>query len=151
MSAQRDLPASLTVIATYLGSRGHNLMQQFLPNTYPAGAVTPCATCPAGFAYLTSDGPLAAQRRPGAGAPPAAQRVHREVQYTLAKATDDAAAFAGATLAGVGMAQDWLDLDAEYAPLDLRPAAPGGRRRRSTRPARASPAARWSTAGAGAC
>ena len=32
---QRDLPASLTVIATYLGTQGTNLMQEFLPNTYP--------------------------------------------------------------------------------------------------------------------
>ena len=47
VSAQRDLPASLTVIATYLGSRGHNLMQQFLPNTYPAGgAVNLCRRVP---------------------------------------------------------------------------------------------------------
>ena len=48
-SVQRDLPASLTVIATYLGTKGSHLMQEFLPNTYPAGAVNPCPTCPAGF------------------------------------------------------------------------------------------------------
>ena len=38
-------------------------------------------------------------------------------QYTLAKATDDAAAaFTGATLNGAAIAQDWLNLDAELAP-----------------------------------
>ncbi|HEY6357007.1 MAG TPA: carboxypeptidase regulatory-like domain-containing protein, partial [Vicinamibacterales bacterium] len=36
VSAQRDLPASLTVIAAYLGAEGSHLMQAFLPNTYPA-------------------------------------------------------------------------------------------------------------------
>ena len=45
-SVQRDLPSSLTVIATYLGSRGTHLMQEFLPNTYPIGAANPCPACP---------------------------------------------------------------------------------------------------------
>src|SRR6185369_9455453 len=40
---QRDLPASLTMTATYLGTAGGRLMQEFLPNTFPAG--TSCATC----------------------------------------------------------------------------------------------------------
>ena len=38
------------------------------------------------------------------------------VQYTLARATDNAAAFAGAGLSGSAIAQNWLDLDAEWAP-----------------------------------
>ena len=114
LSAQKDLPASLTMIATYLGSRGHNLMQQFLPNTYPAGTQVACLTCPAGFAYLTSTG----RSLRNAGQFQLRRRLRNgftaSVQYTLAKATDDAAAFAGATLAGSGLAQNWLDLDAEY-------------------------------------
>ena len=57
-----------------LARKGSHLMQEFLPNTYPAGAVNPCPTCPSGFVYLTSNGTLAAARRPGAAAPPAAQR-----------------------------------------------------------------------------
>jgi len=40
--AQRDLPASLTMTATYLGTHGSHLMQEFLPNTVPVGAVNPC-------------------------------------------------------------------------------------------------------------
>ena len=54
--AQRDLPASLTMTATYLGTRGSHLMQEFLPNTVPIGAANPCPACPAGFVYLTSNG-----------------------------------------------------------------------------------------------
>src|SRR5262245_62827844 len=54
LSAQRDLPGSLTIVGTYLGSKGSHLMQEFLPNTYPAGAVNPCGSCPVGFVYLTS-------------------------------------------------------------------------------------------------
>ena len=56
VSVQRDFPASLTVIATYLGTKGSHLMQEFVPNTYPIGAVNPCASCPSGFVYLASDG-----------------------------------------------------------------------------------------------
>ena len=62
-SAQRDLPASLTVIAAYLGAKGSHLMQASLPNTYPAGAENPCAACPSGFVYVTLDRQLAQKRR----------------------------------------------------------------------------------------
>jgi hypothetical protein len=114
-SLQRDLPASLTVIATYLGAKGSHLMQQFVPNTYPAGVVNPCPTCPTGFRYVTSDGrsmrnaaqvQLRRRLRNGFSA---------SVQYTIAKAMDNAAAFSGASLEGGVLAQDWLDLEAEYA------------------------------------
>ena len=56
LSVQKDLPASLTVTGAYLGARGSRLMQEVMPNTYPAGAVHQCPTCPVGFAYLTSNG-----------------------------------------------------------------------------------------------
>ncbi|HEV8394897.1 MAG TPA: carboxypeptidase regulatory-like domain-containing protein [Vicinamibacterales bacterium] len=115
-SVQRDLPSSLTVIATYLGSHGTHLMQEILPNTYPVGGVNPCASCPTGFVFLSSNG--TSQRD-------AAQiQLRRRLrngftasgQYTLAKATDDATAFGGASLAGFSIAQNWLDLDAERGP-----------------------------------
>jgi hypothetical protein len=115
-AVQRDLPSSLTMVATYLGTRGSRLMQQVLPNTYPAGFLNPCATCPAGFVYLTSGGrssrhagqfQLRRRLRNGLSA---------SVQYTLSKAEDDAAAFSGASLVGASIAQDWLNLDAEYGP-----------------------------------
>ena len=43
--AQRDLPASLTMTATYLGTHGSHLMQEFLPNTVPSPCRAPC-DCP---------------------------------------------------------------------------------------------------------
>ena len=114
-SVQRDLPASLTVVATYLGTRGSRLMQEFLPNTYPSGAVNPCPSCPAGFVYLTSNGrssrhagQLEVRRRLRNG-------LTATTRYTLAKASDDAGAFTGVSLTGSAIAQDWLNLDAEWA------------------------------------
>jgi hypothetical protein len=114
-SVQQDLPSDLTVTASYLGVRGTNLMQQLLPNTYPAGAINPCPTCPAGFRYLVSNGRSSRhagvfqlRRRLSAG-------FTSTVEYTLAKAMDNAASFAGATLAGSALVQNWLDPEAEYA------------------------------------
>ena len=118
-SLQRDLPASLTVLTTYLGTRGSHLMQEFLPNTYPSGAVNPCPTCPAGFVYLTSNG----RSTRHAGQFQLRRRLRNgltaTVQYTLSKAMDDAGAFAGVGLSGGAIAQDWLNLDAEWAPSNF--------------------------------
>ena len=115
-SVQRDLPASLTVNLTYLGTHGTNLIQEFLPNTYPRGVVNPCPTCPAGFVYLTSDGSSSRH----AGQLQVRRRLRNgltaSVQYTLAKAEDNAASFQGANLSGAVFAQNWLDLDAEWGP-----------------------------------
>jgi hypothetical protein len=119
-SVQRDFPASLTILTTYLGTRGSHLVQQFLPNTYPSGGTNPCPSCPAGFVYVTSNG----RSTRHAGQVQVRRRLRNgltaTVQYTLSKAMDDAAA--GLTGSGVpsgsGMtiAQDWLNLDAEWAP-----------------------------------
>ena len=116
LSVQRDLPASLTVTGTYLGTRGSHLMQEFAPNTYPVGAVNPCASCPSGFVYLTSNGSslknaaqLQVRRR-------LRQGLMAVANYTFGKATDNAAAFTTADLNGAVVAQNWLDLDAERAP-----------------------------------
>src|SRR6202044_534448 len=56
LSVQRDLPGALQLTATYLGVKGTRGVQQFLPNTYPIGASSPCADCPSGFVYQTSGG-----------------------------------------------------------------------------------------------
>lgn len=115
-SAQRDFPASLTMIVTYLGTRGNRLIQEFLPNTDAPGAAQTCFTCPVGFVYLTSDGTslrnaiqVEVRRRLRAG-------LTSTFRYTLAKATDNAASFSGATLSGGSIAQDWRDLEAERGP-----------------------------------
>jgi hypothetical protein len=83
---QRDLPASLTVNATYLGTHGTHLIQEFLPNTYPAGAVNPCPT-PAGYAFPHLGRQLIATRR----ATPRRRRcggLTATVQCTLSKASE---------------------------------------------------------------
>jgi trimeric autotransporter adhesin len=119
VSVQRDLPESLTVLATYLGTRGSRLMQEFLPNTYPAGAQPECLECPSGFVYLTSGGRSTRQ----AGQFQLRRRLRSgltaTVQYTLAKARDNAGAFTGVNLTGTAIAQNWLDLDAEWAPSNF--------------------------------
>jgi trimeric autotransporter adhesin len=116
---QRDLPGSLTVTATYLGTKGSNLLQEFLPNTNPVGTVNPCLSCPSGFVYLTSNGTSSRH----AGQFQLRRRLRNglaaSVQYTLAKATDNATAFAGVNLTGSAIAQDWRDLDAEQAPSNF--------------------------------
>jgi hypothetical protein len=116
VSVQRDLPASLTVNLTYLGTKGSHLMQEILPNTYPIGATNPCSLCPSGFIYLQSDGhslrnsaQIQVRRRLRNG-------FTATVQYTLSKATDNATAFSGASLGGSAIAQNWLDLSAEEGP-----------------------------------
>ena len=115
VTVQRDLPGQLALLGTYLGTRGTDLMQQILPNTYPAGADNPCMACPVGFRYLTSNGrsmrhsaQIQVRRRLSAGFTAA-------TEYTLAKSMDDAASFGGATLDGGANAQNWRDPRAEYA------------------------------------
>jgi hypothetical protein len=117
--AQRDLPASLTMTATYLGTRGSHLMQEFLPNTVPAGAANPCPSCPAGFVYLMSNGhsnrqtgQLQLRRRLRNG-------MTAMVQYALSKSMDDAGAFTGVNMNGSAIAQDWQHLDAEWGPSNF--------------------------------
>jgi trimeric autotransporter adhesin len=115
-SVQRDLPASLTVTATYLGTHGTNLLQEILPNSYAPGTTNPCPSCPAGFIYLLSDG--TSDRHAGQ------LQVRRRLRngltwtanYALAKAEDNATAFSGASQFGGAIAQNWLDLDSERGP-----------------------------------
>jgi hypothetical protein len=113
---QRDLPASLTINATYLGTRGSHLPQEYLPNTVPLGAANPCPACPAGFVYLTSNGGSNRQT----GQLQLRRRLHNgltaTVQYALSKATDNAGAFTGPSLSGAAIAQNWQDLEAEQGP-----------------------------------
>ena len=100
LSAQRDLPAALQVTATYLGVKGTRGVQQFLPNTYPIGAVNPCAACPSGFVYQTSGGDstresaqvhLRRRLRSGFAA---------SLLYTFSKSVDDDAMLGGQGASG---------------------------------------------------
>ncbi len=75
-------------------------------------------SCPSGFVYLTSKG----SSLRNAGQFTIRRRLHQgltaSLQYTLAKATDDAATFSGTTIApqSLAIAQDWLDPAAERGP-----------------------------------
>lgn len=136
LSVQRDLPWSLQMTATYLGTKGTRAMQEYLPNTYPTGAASPCPACPTGFVYLASN----ANSTRGAAQLQLRRRLRNglaaTLQYTLSKSIDDAAALGGqgasantqaATVqnlsglsgaSGTGaahpsIAQNWLDLRAD--------------------------------------
>ncbi len=138
LSVQRDLPGSLQMTATYLGIKGTRGPQEFLPNTYPAGAASPCPACPTGFAYLTSSGNSTRE----AAQIQLRRRLHNglaaALQYTFSKSIDDVAALGGqgastgaqntdmqnpfstgnavsggTNPAGLAIAQNWLDLSDE--------------------------------------
>ncbi len=110
-SIQKDLPASLIMIVTYAGTKGTRIAQEFYPNTYPTGANNPCASCPNGFVYETSNGDSTRE----AGNVQLRRRLHNgftaNLQYTYAKAIDDSNA--GGRGAASLVAQNWLNLSAE--------------------------------------
>jgi trimeric autotransporter adhesin len=131
-SVQRDLPGSLQMTVTYLGIKGTHGTQEFLPNTYPAGAINPCPLCPFGYEYVKSNGNSTRE----AGEIQLRRRLYSgftaTVQYTYAKAIDDDAVLGGvgagasspvgsaipsaptaAPARSLAVAQNWLDLSAE--------------------------------------
>ena len=95
LSVQRDLPGALQMTATYLGIKGTRGVQEFLPNTYPIGAVNPCPACPSGFVYRTSGGNSTRE----AGQMQLRRRLRNgftaTLQYTYSKSIDDDAALGG--------------------------------------------------------
>jgi hypothetical protein len=143
-SVQRDLPGSLQMTASYVGTEGTHLIQKSLPNTFPSGAANPCTACPTGFVYVSSHGTSTRH----AGQFQMRRRLQNgfmaNVQYTFSKSIDDAALGTppqttapaqGSTLVegsppgqgtqpvqavppaqgGSLIAQDWLNLKAEKA------------------------------------
>src|SRR6185295_16994480 len=96
---------------TYQGVKGTRSQQQFLPNTFPLGALDPCPVCPSGFTYLVSNGNsirhaglMQVRRRLRSG-------FTAEVQYTFAKSIDNALLGGGG--GGAVIAQNWLNLRGE--------------------------------------
>jgi hypothetical protein len=112
-SVQRDLPASLVMLATYTGIKGTHQAQAFVPNTWPDGAVNPCPGCPSNFTYYTSGGNSERE----SGAIQLRRRMHNgftaAMTYTYSKSIDDAGAL-GESLGQT--AQNWLNLRGERGP-----------------------------------
>jgi hypothetical protein len=114
-SAQMDLPASLVMTATYIGIKGTRAVQVFLPNTYPAGADNPCASCLPGYAYMASNGNSTRE----SGQMQLRRRLHNGLtataQYIYSRSFDNAA-LGGRGQGTTVIAQNWLDLSAERGP-----------------------------------
>jgi hypothetical protein len=133
LAVQRDLPGALQMTVTYLGVKGTRGVQEFLPNTYPIGAVNPCPSCPLGFEYRTSggdstreSGQVQLRRRLRAG-------FTASLLYTWSKSLDDDAILGGqghvsaasqsgssgesapASSGSQSVAQNWLNLRGERA------------------------------------
>jgi trimeric autotransporter adhesin len=113
LSIQRDLPGSIQIVVIYLGSKGSRLTQKSIPNTYPAGVVPSCLTCPTGFIYQSSNGESIRH----AGQVQIRRRLRHgfaaNMRYTFSKSIDDAALGVQNGLGGNLTAQNWLDLKAE--------------------------------------
>jgi hypothetical protein len=118
---QRDLPGGMIINVGYLGTKGTRGQEEFIPNTYPAGAVNPCLNCLSNYAYYTSNGNSTREQ----GSVQLRRRLHNGItasaQYTLSKSIDDAALGGRGQSVSV-LAQNWLDLSAERAlsPFDQR-------------------------------
>jgi hypothetical protein len=131
LAVQRDLPFALQMTATYLGVKGTHGVQEFLPNTYPIGAVSPCPACPLDFEYRTSGGNSTRQ----SGQIQLRRRLKNgftaSVLYTWSKSIDNDAALGGqghvasasqgqaagdaaqSASPSLAIAQNWLNLRAE--------------------------------------
>ena len=131
VAVQSDLPGALQMTATYLGIKGTRGVQEYLPNTYPIGAVNPCPLCPAGFVYRSSNGNSTRE----AGSIQLRRRLRSgftaSLLYTYSKSIDDDSILGGqgpvapTTTTGMGattttstpqnsvVAQNWLALTAE--------------------------------------
>jgi len=121
VSVQQNLTASMVLTAQYNGIKGTHAVQAFLPNTYPAGVVNPCAICEPGYTFLTSNGNSTRE----AASVNVRRRFHGGLSttflYTFSKSIDDAA-LGGRAQGSSVIAQNWLDLSAErgLSPFDQR-------------------------------
>ena len=115
LSVQRDLPGSLQMVASYLGNKGTRGVQEFMPNTAPAGGTDPYAAYPSGYLYRTSNGnstreagSIELRRRLRSG-------LQAGVRYTYSKSLDDVYSLGGqgGVGGGAGVAQNWLDLSGQ--------------------------------------
>ncbi len=110
-SVQQNLSSSIILTLTYHGNKGTHQLQEFLPNTFPAGA--PTSPYPSGYVYVTSNG----NSNYNAGSVQLQRRFRSGFSwngmYTFSKAIDDAQGIGGRTGLGSAYAQNWLDLTAD--------------------------------------
>jgi hypothetical protein len=115
LSVQRDLPGSLQMVVSYLGNKGTRGVQEFMPNTAPAGGTNPYAAYPSGYLYRTSNGNSTRE----AGSIELRRRMRSGLQagarYTYSKSLDDVDSLGGAggVGGGSGVAQNWKDLSGQ--------------------------------------
>ena len=83
------------VTAPTSGIKGTRAGQAFLPNTYPAGAVNPCPSCPSGLYVPDFERQLDARERAVPVAAAAAQRLHGDGAVHLFASRIDNAALGG--------------------------------------------------------
>jgi len=111
LSAQRDLPGSLVMVATYTGIKGTRGVQEILPNTAPVGGADPYSAYPSGYIYRTSNGNSTRE----AGTVELRRRLRSgfaaDATYTFSKSLDDDYSLGaqGSVNNGSGVAQNWLD------------------------------------------
>jgi hypothetical protein len=124
LSAQRDLPASLQMVVTYLGIKGTRGVQEYLPNSYAPGGANPCPSCTSGYVYRTSGGNSTRE----AGSVQLRRRLRSGLTasalYTYSKSLDDdyslggqgpvsAGAIGGGSSLSGQVAQNWKDLSGQ--------------------------------------
>ena len=95
LAVQSDLPFALQMTATYLGIKGTRGVQEYLPNTYPAGTTNPCPLCPVGYVFRASNGNSTRE----AGSIQLRRRLRSgftaSLQYTYSKSIDDDSVLGG--------------------------------------------------------
>jgi hypothetical protein len=110
-SVQQNLSSSIILTLTYHGNEGTHQLQEFLPNTFPAGS--PASPYPSGYVYITSNG----NSNYNAGSVQLQRRFRSGFSwngmYTFSKALDDAEGLGGRGSPGATYAQNWLDLTAD--------------------------------------
>ena len=110
-SIQQNLSSSIILTLTYHGNEGTHQLQEFLPNTFPAGS--PASPYPSGYVYITSNG----NSNYNAGSVQLQRRFRSGFSwngmYTFSKALDDAEGLGGRGGPGATYAQNWLDLTAD--------------------------------------
>jgi hypothetical protein len=114
LSIQQSLKGSLVFTTTYAGTKGTDLPQEYIPNTYPNGAVNIPTGLPTGFKYETTGGNSSYE----AGTWQLQRRMHNglgaNLVYSHSKLMDDGM-LGGRGQGGAVLAQNWLDLKAERA------------------------------------